>query len=110
MSKKEFLVRVVAAADEGVIRLVRARSKSEIAQRVPGAEVVDPPPEWLTAEQFNRLKSGHVFDVDEPLDLHMLTQPPAVVFDRDDPPPGAKIMRDPEALDRAREIFQERSQ
>lgn len=108
MSKKEFLVAMTGASDQGAFRLVRARSKSEISKRVPGAEVLDPAPEWLTEEHLNRLRSGHVFDIDEPLDVHMLTQPPDLVFDRDDPPPGAQIIRDPEALDRAREIFQER--
>lgn len=102
--KKTFLVARPEPAGNTALRRVRARSKDESFDLLPDAEIWDPPPEWMTDEHLQRLDSSPVLDIDEPLDTHLMTEPPDLVFDRNDPPPGAR-MRDPDALTKARKMF-----
>lgn len=111
MDKREFLI---ARRDSGgtgkVLTAVRARSKEEILARLPGADVLDPPPPWMTDEQRAKVGSVVVYDIDEPLDVRLLAdagaEPPP--FDPKDLPPDATVVRGPDALQAARIMFGER--
>lgn len=117
VDKRRFLISHPSAPTSGKhVLYIWARSRDEIAQLLPDAEVWEPAPEWLTDEMRARLSSLEL-DIDEPFDIHLLTHPPDLVFDRRDPPPGFEALRDnpgalqrgPDVLAQARELFRERS-
>lgn len=64
MSKKAFLV-VHDYGQGGVWAYVRATSKEQIQRRLPGLEVVDRPPSWMTREDLARIEQRMTFDIDD---------------------------------------------
>ncbi len=117
VDKRRFLISHPTARMSGKhVLYIWARSDDEIAELLPDAEIWEPAPEWLIDEMKARLSSRE-YDIDEPLDIHLLTHPPDVVFDRHNPPPGFEgvqdnpdaLQRGPDALARARRLFGEGS-
>ena len=111
VEKREFLI---ARPDSGgtgkVLAAVRARSKEEIVGHLPGVDVLDPPPRWMTDEQKAKVGSVVVFDIDEPLDVRVLAGAGAErpAFDPKDLPPDTTVLRGADALHAARTMFGER--
>lgn len=90
MEKRRYLVAFAAPPGRGTelaYAYVRARSRDELSHRIPGVEILDPEPEWLSDEQKAIIGKYKQFDVDSELDVRMLTTQPDLVLDRESPPP-----------------------
>ena len=70
-----------------MIAALWARSKEDIQTQLATVQVLDPSPDWLTDERKELISSVYQYDIDSGLDLKTLTEPPDLVFDRDNPPP-----------------------
>lgn len=126
MEKSRFLIANSSGAGARQHLLyIWARSDDEISERLPHAEIWDPAPEWMTEEMKTKIGSAHEYDIDDAMDLKLLTTPDDLEFNRNDPPPGiasrmaagrkirdldelAEVVKDPEVPAKAEKFLQQR--
>ncbi|MGI8407061.1 MAG: hypothetical protein ACR2L3_00915 [Actinomycetota bacterium] len=126
MEKSRFLIANSSGADASQHLLyIWARSADEISERLPHVEIWNPAPEWMTEEMKTKVGSAHEYDIDDATDLKLLTTPPDLRFNRNNPPPGiasdiaagrkirrldelAAVVKDPEVLAKAEKFLQQR--